>query len=262
MQSRANIIMARRFRFSNIDDINLERTNYYIRRRFENLEDLALIEAEDAVNKNPNFIKEKDINFRLYPFYINWKKLEENNQGYFHIFVHFGYFGASIYSLFKEKYPILNIKNILFTFSNFIPDFLLKNPKKDPSIIEDIKFFFERIPDLDSIYQIIHDKIIMFKEVSLFLIILKIYEIYFISNKNKAKMEKVLQSEFLLANYLTDEEYETIYKEHFKGRINRIFKKLAENRGKEYQLVKTKNGLLYHIKYVYKKFIKDDSVFI
>ena len=256
MQSRANRIIARRFRLSNLEELNLE----LIRRRFENSEDLALMGVEDAINKNPNFRKEKDINFRLYPFYINWKKLEENEQGYFHVFVHFGYFGASIYSLFKEKYPTLNIKNILFTFSNFIPDFLLKNPKKHPSIIEDIKFFFDKIPDLESIYQIIQNKIIMFKEISLLLIILKIYEIYFIANNNRMEMEKVLKSEFLLANYLTDEEYENIYKEHFKGRVSRIFKKLEENKGKEYELVETKSELLSHIKYIYKKYIKDKPV--
>ena len=259
MQSRTNRIIARRFRLSNLEEIN-RGYNYYVQRRFENSEDLALIEAEDTINKNPNFMKGKDVNFRLYPFYINWKLLEENEKGYFRIFVHFGYFGAAIYSLFKEKYPILNIKNILFILSNFIPDFLLKNTKKDPSIKEDIKFFFDKMPNIDSLYQIIKGKIILFKEISLFLIVLKIYEIYFISIKNKTEMEKVLKSEFLLANYLTDEEYENIYKEHFKGRVNRIFKKLAEIKGKEYQLVKTKSELISQIKYIYKKFIKDDSV--
>ena len=261
MQSRTNRIIARRFRLSNLEEIN-RGYNYYVQRRFENSEDLALIEAEDTINKNPNFMKGKDVNFRLYPFYINWKLLEENEKGYFRIFVHFGYFGAAIYSLFKEKYPILNIKNILFILSNFIPDFLLKNTKKDPSIKEDIKFFFDKMPNIDSLYQIIKGKIILFKEISLFLIVLKIYEIYFIVSKNKTDMEKVLKSEFLLVNYLTDEEYENIYKEHFKGRVNRIFKKLAEIKGKEYQLVKTKSELISQIKYIYKKFIKDESVLV
>ena len=103
MQSRTNRIIARRFRLSNLEEIN-RGYNYYVQRRFENSEDLALIEAEDTINKNPNFMKGKDVNFRLYPFYINWKLLEENEKGYFRIFVHFGYFGASIYSLFKTRF--------------------------------------------------------------------------------------------------------------------------------------------------------------
>ena len=262
MQPRLNRFLPNRIRLNDLEDIHFQSSIYIIRRRLQNIEDEALLEAEDSTNINPIFMKEKDINFRLYPFYINWKQLEENEKGYFHIFVRYGYFGASIYSLFKEKYPILNIKNILFTLSNFIPDFLLKNYKKDPSIIEDTKYFFDKMPDLDSIYQVIQNKIIMFKEISIFLIVLKIYEIYFISKNNKTEIEKVLKSQFLLGTYLTDEEYENIYKENFKGKVYRIFKKLAGNKGKEYELVKKRNDLFSHIKYVYKKYIKDEHLFI
>ena len=260
MQPRANRLIARRFGLSELEEIQIQFSNYFRRRRFENYEDEALIEAQDRLNNNPNYMKEKDVNFRLYPFYINWKKLEENQQGYFRIFVHFGYFGAAIYSSFKEKYPTLNIKNILFFLSNFIPDFLLKNSRKDSSVNETIKLFFDKLPDLDTIYQIILDKIILYKEISLFIIVLKIYEIYFISTKNKEDLEKALKCEFLLSSYLTDEEYNKIYKEHYKGKIKRIFKKLAENKGKEYELNKTRSGLFSHIKYVYNKFIKDEHL--
>ena len=262
MQSPTSRLISRRYRLSDLEEIQLQFSNYLRRRRYENIEDEALIESEDMMNKNPNFAKEKEINFRLYPFYINWKKLEKNQEGYFRVFVHFGYFGVAVYSLFKEKYPILNKKNILLIFSNFIPDLILKNKSKDKNITEDIKFFFEQLPDIDTIYQLIEEKIIMFKEISMYLVVLKIYEIYYSLNCNKEMMEKVLKCEFLIGNYLTEEEYENIYKEHFKGRVSKVFRKMEENRGKEYELVKTRDELFSHIKFVYKKFVKKDNIFI
>ena len=85
---------------------NIEELQFHLRRLFlrhiEEREDEQI--KED--NTNPNFMLEKDMNFRLYPFYINWKKLEANESGYYRIFVHFGYFGASIYSSFKENKSI------------------------------------------------------------------------------------------------------------------------------------------------------------
>ena len=262
MQSSSGRLISRRYRLSDLEEIQVQFSNYLRRRRYENLEDQALMESEDLINKNPNFAKEKEINFRLYPFYINWKKLEKNQEGYFRVFVHFGYFGVAVYSLFKEKYPILNKKNILLIFTNFIPDLILKKNSKDNHIKEDFKFLLEKLPNVDTIYQLITDKIIMLKEISIYLIVLKIYEIFYILNENKEMIEKVLKCEFLLGNYLTEEEYENIYKNHFKGKVAKVFKKLENNKGKEYELVKTKNELFLHIKYIYKKFVKKDNVFI
>ena len=255
MQGRTNRYLARTLGLTSLEEMQFRFSNIFRREQFENSEDESFLEMEDKLNHNPNFMKEKDIKFGLYPFYINWKRLEENKLGYFHTYVHFGYFGASVYSSFKEKYPILSFKNILLFLSNFIPDFLLRNSKKDSSINERTKLFFEKLPDLGNIYQIILDKVIMFKEISVIFIVLKIYEIYFIYTKNKIELEKALKCQFLLGTYLTDEEYSKIYKKHFKRKVKRIYKKLAENKGKEYELNKTRNDLFSHIKYVYKKFI-------
>ena len=49
-------------------------------------------------------MQEKYMDFRLYPFYINWKKIEANDSGYYRILVHDGLFGTAIFSAFKEKY--------------------------------------------------------------------------------------------------------------------------------------------------------------
>ena len=93
---------------------NTEELQFYLRtlfiRHIEEREDEQI--KED--NENPNFMLEKDMNFRLYPFYINWKKLEANESGYYRIFVHFGYLEGhplliSIYSrlyLFPGQSPL------------------------------------------------------------------------------------------------------------------------------------------------------------
>jgi hypothetical protein len=243
-------------RISNIEELQF-RLRRYFRRHIEECEDEAIIEEENNANTNPNFMKEQDMNFRLYPFYINWKKLEANEPSYYRTFIHFGYFGASVYSSFKEKYPNLSLDNILFVLSSFISEYLLSKDNKDEASQKVIKDYFEKIPNLDDMCELIQKKIIMLKEVPMILLVLKIYEINYMLQKNNVELEKVLKAEYLLGTYLTDEEYNDINK-HYKGKINKLFKKLVEENGKEYKLPKTKEQYFNHIKYVYKKKIKNE----
>ena len=243
-------------RISNIEELQF-RLRRYFRRHIEECEDEAIIEEENNANTNPNFMKEQDMNFRLYPFYINWKKLEANEPSYYRTFIHFGYFGASVYSSFKEKYPNLSLDNILFVLSSFISEYLLSKDNKDEASQKVIKDYFEKIPNLDDICDLIKKKVIMLKEVPMILLVLKIYEINYMLQKNNVELEKVLKAEYLLGTYLTDEEYNDINK-HYKGKINKLFKKLVEENGKEYKLPKTKEQYFNHIKYVYKKKIKNE----
>jgi len=243
-------------RISNIEELQF-RLRRYFRRHIEECEDEAVIEEENNANTNPNFMKEQDMNFRLYPFYINWKKLEANEPSYYRTFIHFGYFGASVYSSFKEKYPNLSLDNILFVLSSFISEYLLSKDNKDEASQKVIKDYFEKIPNLDDICDLIKKKVIMLKEVPMILLVLKIYEINFMIQKNNVELEKVLKTEYLLGTYLTDEEFNDINK-HYKGKINKLFKKLVEENGKEYKLPKTKEQYFNHIKYVYKKKIKNE----
>ena len=242
-------------RISNIEELQF-RLRRYFRRHIEECEDEA-IEEENTANTNPNFMKEQDMNFRLYPFYINWKKLEDNESSYYRTFIHFGYFGASVYSSFKEKYPNLSLDNILFVLSSFISEYLLSKDNKDEASQKVIKDYFEKIPNLDNICELIKKKVIMLKEVPMILLVLKIYEINYMIQKNNVELEKVLKAEYLLGTYLTDEEFNDINK-HYKGKINKLFKKLVEENGQEYKLPKTKEQYFNHIKYVYKKKIKNE----
>ena len=244
-------------RISNIEEMQFRLRNFIIRNRQELEDEEALEEEEHNSNSNHNFMKEKDINFRLYPFYINWKKLEANENDYYHTFIHFGFFGASIYSLLKEKFPNLAVKNIIYILSTFLSDYLLNKNNKDEPYQKIINEFFEKIPNLDDLFQLIKNKIIMMKEVPIILIILKIYEVNFLLQKKKKEIEKVLKSEYLLGNYLSDNEYNDIFKNHFKGKIIRIFTKIVEDNGKEFGLAKNKKQLNNHIKYVYGKYIKN-----
>ena len=232
---------------------NIEELQFHLRRLFlrhiEEREDEQI--KED--NSNPNFMLEKDMNFRLYPFYINWKKLEANESGYYRIFVHFGYFGASIYSSFKEKYPSLDVNNILHVLASFISEYLLSKDNKTEIAQKFIKEFFEKVPKLDDIYEIIQKKIIMMKEVPIILLILKIYEINYLIEKKNEECEKVLKNQYLLLTYLNDNEYKEICQTHYKGKISKEFKKIVEAHGKDYELPKTKPKFVNHIKLIYKK---------
>ena len=97
------------------------------------------------------------------------------------------------------------------------------------------------------------------KEVPLIFIILKIYEINFLIQKNHKEIEKILKSEYILGKYLNNNEYNDIYKNHFKSKVSKIFMKIADENGKEYSLPKTKERLFNNIKYIYKKYMKIDA---
>ena len=235
-------------RLANIENLQLRLRRYFIR-SIEERQDEYL--KED--NSNQNFMCEKDMNYRLYPFYINWKKIEANEEGFYRIYLHFGYFGASIYSSFKEKYHNLDVNNVLYVLANFIFEYLLSDNNKNEESQNLIKEFFEKMQKIEKIGELIQNKIIMMKEVSMILLILKIYEIYFILQKSKNDIENTLKYEFLLVNYLTDDDYKEIYKNRYKGKVSKIFKKIVEKHGKDYELAKTKQKLIEHIKSIYKK---------
>ena len=220
-------------------------------------------EYKEETSQNPNFMQETNMKFRLYPLYINWKKIEHNEQGYYRVFLRYGYFGSAIFSSFKDKYPSLDAKNMFSVLAEFISEnFFKKNinnslqDNKNDNINEEedkkVREFFDKLPKINDIINLIENKIIMMKEVSLLILILKIYEIYFIINKYNNDIINVLKYEYLLLSYLSDEEYKDIYNNHFKGKISKIFKKISETNGKNYILPKTKLKFVNHIKSVYK----------
>ena len=211
---------------------------------------------KEETSENHNFMQEKNMNFRLYPLYINWKKVEHNKSGYYRVFSKYGYLGASVFSNLKEKYPNLDSKNFLLILAEFISDNLfMKNNETNntnDTANEKIKEFFEKLPDIKDLCELLAKKVIMMKEIPLLILILKLYEIKFFIEKNDDELITVLKNEYLLMSYLTDDEYSNIYNNHYKGKISKIFKKLVNSYGKNYTLPKAKGRFLNHIKSIYK----------
>ncbi len=244
---RAPLFFSRILSNRNLEELRIP-FRYFFQRYIDEREDEPL--KEEITNEN--FMEEKYMNFRLYPFYINWEKIEANESGYYRILVHFGYFGAAIFSSFKEKYSNLDVNNVLFVLAGFISEYLLNKENKTEEAKKTIEDFFEKMPNLNDICELIEKKIIMMKEVPMLILVLKINEINFIIQKNYNEVEKVLKYEYLLMTYLSEDEYKNIYNEHFRGKISKIFKKLVDTHGKNYNLPKTKVKYINHLKSIYK----------
>ena len=235
---------------SNLEEFQQRLRSYYFERHLDIREDS---DDDSDTDTNPNFMQEKDINYRLYPIYINWKKVEANEEGYYRMFAHFGYFGAAIFSVFKEITPNLSDENILYSLALVVSEYFFSKDVNSESIQSAIQNYFEKVPSLEKIFEILKKKILLLKEVPIIFLILKIYEVYYLKMKKYDELKKVLECIYLIGNYVTDEEFKEIYRNNFKGNINKIFKTVSSN-GKEYELQKTKQKLFSHIKMVYNKY--------
>ena len=237
-------------------------------RRFRRIREIFHFRPEEEIEIQPNTIhnnkncmKEKDIKYNLYPLYINWKGLEANEDGYYKIFVHFGYFGSAVYSLLRKVRDDINFKNIIYIVSCFYYIYFKSdsnisyNSDKDK---KSINRFIKLFPDIDETYQLIENKIFLFKEMPMFIIVLKIYEIYFLFEKDYDKLLQLIKHEYILNSNLSNDEYKEIYNKNFKGKVERIFKGISNQKGKIYDLPKTKNSLINHLKKVF-QFIKKEK---
>ena len=237
---------------TNLINLQYELARYF-QRHLEECEDQIVPE----LNKNPNFMHEKDMKYNLYPLYINWKKIEANENSYFDMFVHYGYFGASIYSSFREIYQNITNKNIIYLFSSFCYDFLISQNEEQEKNDKEMELFISKLPKNKIIYKLINKKVIMFKEIPIFLIILKIYEIYYLYKDEEIKLLELLKNQYLLITYITDDEYIEIFQNHFKGKVSSIFRKLVNLIGNQLELPNTRKKYINHIKYIYQSVNKN-----
>ena len=218
---------------------------FYFQRHLEECEDQIVPE----LNNNPNFMHEKDMKYSLYPLYINWKKIEANENSYFDMFVHYGYFGASIYSSYRDIYPNINNKNIIYLFSSLCYDFLINQGEEKNE--KELEMFISKLPENKVIYKLIQNKVVMFKEIPIYLIILKIYEIYYLYKGEEEKLIELLKYQYLLLSYMTEDEYNEIFENHFKGKVYSLFKKLVYKIGVQLELPITKTKYINHMKSIY-----------
>jgi hypothetical protein len=191
---------------------------------------------ENAIyNSNENFkqfSKENDINFRNYPFPINWVEIENDENEYYYILSKYGYFGVSIYTqLNKIKKVTLN--NLIVLIAEMFSSFLKKES------VEKLKEFIFSLPQTpEMIYKMIKNKFILVKEIPVYLIMLIIYEIFYFfhdngqyNNYNNQKL--ILKGQYTLINMINDDEYKSIYEDSFKGKPIQMLSKLNYNIKKE-----------------------------
>ena len=112
------------------------------------------------------------------------------------------------------------------------------------------------------INQMIDNKLILVKEIPVYLIILIIYEIFYFRFDqeqyfNYKKQKIVLKSQYSLLNMINDDEYSSIFNEFFKGKPLQNLSKL------NYKIEKEIKKYLKHIKkmnnelIIFKKEFKD-----
>jgi hypothetical protein len=210
---------------------------FEIRTRRRLYDDYSVDEdMENAIyNSNENFkqfSKENDINFRNYPFPINWVEIENDENEYYYILSKYGYFGVSIYTqLNKIKKVTLN--NLIVLIAEMFSSFLKKES------VEKLKEFIFSLPQTpEMIYKMIKNKCILVKEIPVYLIMLIIYEIFYFfhdngqyNNYNNQKL--ILKGQYTLINMINDDEYKSIYEDSFKGKPIQMLSKLNYNIKKE-----------------------------
>ena len=209
----------RRQRIFNIENSdNEDNSIIYFRRNAINIFELEQAELKELKSNNENFIKEKDIKFNLYPLFINWKKIESKSieNDYFKIFKLFGYFGEAIYEILRESLPKVD-NDGYYTYKNFINE-LSKLYKKEfkKEEIEKNNFYKKIMSINDDVISLVRNKIIIFKEIPIFLIIFKIYQSIYISLKDKKNIIESLKYQFIILSYMKTDEYDITYNKYLK----------------------------------------------
>lgn len=200
------------------DDVVLhEQPLFFIRSRRFSRETQPII--KEIKSENEHFIKEKDIKLELYPLFINWKKIEKNNfeeneiNYHYNIFKLFGYFGEAIYEILIETNP----KDDYYTHEYFLKE--LYNLYKKANSKEEIEksIFYNKLMDIyEDVIALSKNKIIIFKEIPVFLIVFKIYQKIFTFLKDNKKIVESLKNQFLILSYMKNEEYQKIFKLYLK----------------------------------------------
>ena len=183
--------------------------------RYINETENEKINLKEIKSENENFMKEKNIKFNLYPLYINWKKIEKEKTSkniHYNIFKLFGYFGIAMFNILIEinnNEDYCNHKNFLSKLISYKKNYIIKEIKEN-------KFMEKLISVYDDVISLIKNKIIIFKEINVILIIMRLYETYFLTIKDKIKLLEVLKYEYLIISKMKDDEYKKIYDKYYK----------------------------------------------
>lgn len=246
------------FGFRDYSHLNDSIEIYRERERMRETENESL-NLKEIKSKNDYFMEEKNINYKLYPLYINWKKIENNSidNAYYNIFKLFGYFGIAIFNLLIEA----NNNEGNYNHKNFLKS--LYYYEKKYFLILEIKnneFFKRLICIYDDVIHLIKNKIIIFKEITVFLIVMRLYETYFSTINENNKLIEVLKYQYLIICHLKDDEYKKIYNKYYKHLdLSECHFCILRNSCK---YPKTKSNYINYIKSIYKKINKKPQIII
>ena len=218
----------------------------------------VILNEKEMQSENENFIQEKNIKYSLYPLYINWKKIESKNLDniiHYNIFKLFGYFGAAIFNILVESsiYDLdyFSYENFLFELNSFYIKYFSESQIKNSG-------FFKKIINIyDDVISLIKNKIIIFKEISVFIIIMKLYQTYFSKIKDNKKLFDVIKYQYIIISYLKEDEYKLIFNKYLK-KLNR--KSSFDILFNQHIYPKNKKKFINNLKIIYKDINKESSV--
>ncbi len=236
------------------------RYNYIINSEnsYSSESDYETMKLTEIKSKNNFFFQEKDIKFELYPLYINWKKIELKllfNPD-FNIFKVFGYFGSAIYNILIQAFPhnvnFYNSKNLIKEL------FLIYKKKYNKDEIKQNIFYKKLVNIYDDVISLIKNKIIIFKEITIFLIVMRLYEKYFLKIDDENKVLEVLKYEYIIISNIKDEEYKIIYNKYYKKLNKESFQKVWIF-GNKYKFPNNRNNYINQLRRIYKDLNKNIS---
>ena len=214
-----------------------------------------ILNEKEMQSENENFIQEKNIKYSLYPLYINWKKIESKNLDnviHYNIFKLFGYFGAAIFNILAESsiYDLdyFSYENFLFELNSFYVKYFSESQIKNSD-------FFKKIINIyDDVISLIKNKIIIFKEICVFIIVMKLYQTYFSKIKDSKKLFEVIKYQYIIISYLKEDEYKLIYNKYLK-KLNR--KSSFDILFNSHIYPKNKKKFINNLKIIYKDINKE-----
>ena len=82
-----------------------------------------------------------------------------------------------------------------------------------------VKFYFNLISINGDVISLIKNKIIIFKEISVFFIIMRLYENFFIIANHNDKLYEVIKYEYIIISYITENENKKIFSKYYQRYI-------------------------------------------
>ena len=232
--------------------------NFERERERERIEEIEIIREREKIKEiesnNEYFANENKIKYNLYPLYINWKKIESKslNNSYYNVFKLFGYFGGAIFNIIKEAN---DDDKDYYTHKNFLSELNFYYTKNyEMTEIKENKFF-KRLKNIyEDIISLIKNNLIIFKEISVYLIVMRLYEKYFLTIGDTTKILEVIKMEYKIISKMKDNDYKKIYNVYYQ-KIN-----CDDWRdGIRSRLPKSKESYINNIKIVYKKITKKNK---